>query len=291
MSLLDKWNGILDEIINQCKSVSGLGDTLSNNGFNATTATMPTGTLRAVTFASLQPGDFIDSFNLEVNVASGNVRIKIYDDLSGTPGALLGESAVIPISKIGSVNIRLDKQVEVPIDGIVWVAFENDNALLDIDISTGQSSGSIYTVAHTFGSGPDPFGVGSAGTDPFFVELHINPVVVKHYGIRGTQAENYFAIVGAGEMTADNFTNRGSLNTFKIMVDLSYKGVDFQNGLTKNLFVASAIYDKIHLTTLNDLVRRAIVEIFPEEILEGERLYLIGTRIVITCERHIIQPI
>ena len=153
MTLEEAWNEIIDETIIQIKSgVSELNDTVQNNGFNATTATFPIGTLSAIQFTGLQTGDFIDSFSVNVNVSAGNVRIKIYGDNNNSPDVLLGESASITLgTALGDINFRMLKQVEIPSDGIVWCAIENDTATLDLDVSTGQSSGSLYTITHTFG--------------------------------------------------------------------------------------------------------------------------------------------
>ena len=289
MTLLSVWNPLMDEVIDQLKSITELNDTKANNGFNATTGTNATGTLRAVQFTTLPLGKFVDSFTLNVNVAVGNVRIKVYDDSSNSPGALIGESDPLAVTKIGDINFRLNKHVEVPIDGIIWLAFENDNATLDIDLSTGQSSGSLYTVTHTFGEGPTTFS-GSAGTSPFYAEIHYDPKVEKHFGIRGG-IDDYFAIVSAGEVSNQSgesgATSSTLLNTIKFMVDLSYRGRDFADGLTKNMAVSTKVYDLINLTTLNDRVRRAVVEIFPQDIEEGENLYMVISRIVITCEAYV----
>ncbi len=76
---------------------------------------------------------------------------------------------------------------------------------------------------------------------------------------------------------------------FKIMIDLSYRGTDFQNGLTKILTKSSEIYDLLHMSSWGGLVHVATVNIFPDEILEGEKLYLIGCRIEINATKTILQ--
>lgn len=288
MTLSTKWNTILDEIISECKEIPDLNDEKVNNGFNATNGTSSVGTLRAVQITGLTPGNFVDSFDLEINVAAGNVRVSIYGDSSNTPDQLLGESSSIPVTQNGTVNFRLQKQVEVPQDGILWLGYENDDANLDLDLSTAQASGTLYTRLHTFGSAPDPF-AGSAGTAPFWVQLHFNPKVVKHYGVRGSQPENFFCVVSAKEMRINKKTTSGSNNTFLTYVDISYHGVDFQHGLTKVLDLSSSIYDAIHMTNLNGKVHNATVEVEMEEILEGDNLYLIGARVLVSCEALVLQ--
>jgi len=286
MVLSIRWNTIWDEIINQCKALTNLKDTTSNNGFNATTATSPTGKLSAVSFTGLNPGDFIDSFDLAVNVKLGNVRISIYGDASNTPDQLLGQSPSIAVPQTGVANFRLLKQVEVPQDGIVWLAYENDDAGLDLDLSTGQAAGTLYTATHTFGSAPDPFS-GTAGTSPFWAQLHSSPKVVKHYGIRGSQPENFFAVVAAESMTTQPASTRGTNNFFTFSIDVSYHGVDFQNGAASIVDLCSEIYDAIHLKNLNNLVHNCTVEITMEEVVEGDNLYLIGARVTVVCEKQI----
>jgi hypothetical protein len=288
MTLSTQWNIIMDQVILECKALPDLTDVTSNNGFNATTATSPTGTLSAVQFTGLTPGVFIDSFDLNVNVASGNVRISVYGDAVSTPDLLLGESPSIPVATTGEVNFRLQKQVEVPQDGILWLSYENDDAGLDLDLSTGQSSGTLYTVSHTYGTAPSPFG-GSAGTSPFWAQLHSSPKVVKHYGVRGSQPENFFCVVAARDMTIVDTTMHGSNNKFQFDVDVSYHGVDFQHGLSRILDLCSEIYDAIHNTNLNNTVQHATVEITMEEIVEGENLYLIGARCNINCQKLVFQ--
>ncbi len=290
MTLNEAWNEIIDETITQIKAVSELADTVQNNGFNSTTQAEPVGFLRVVQFTGLQPGDFIDSFSLDVNTAAGNIRIKIYGDKNNSPDVLLGEGNSVSVSSTGVVNFRLIKQVEVPSDGMIWCAFENDNVLLVVVSSSGEASGTFQFVAHTFGPGPDPFGTSTSGTIPFWCELHTNASVVKHWGMRGTQPEDFFVIVSAGIMDTGSYTNRGSINNFNVMIDLSYRGVDYRDGLTKTLKVASDIYDILHRTTLNGKVRQCdVLSMNPTEIEQGKNLYLTGLVIMTRNEKAVIQ--
>lgn len=278
----------MDEIILQIKSLTDLNDLTSNNGFNAGTGTLSSGTLRAVKFSGLQRGLFIDSFDIKINTASGNIRAKIYGDSTNKPDQFLGESESIT-SILGNLNLRFLKMVEIPQDGIIWVAIENDNSSLDVDLSTGQTSGTLYSITHTYGSGPDPFGAGTAGTSPFWAKLHYDPKVVKHYGVRGSQPENFFCVVSTSEMRIEKKTTSGSNNIFKFYADLSYHGVDFQHGLKKVLDLSSSFYDLMHMTNLNGKVHNTTVEIEMEEISEGDNLYLIGARVFINCEALVLQ--
>jgi hypothetical protein len=144
-------------------------------------------------------------------------------------------------------------------------------------------------VTHTFGAGPDPWSGGSSGTSPFWAQLHYNPKVVKYNGVRGTEPEDFFAVVWPGDMNVESLTNRGSNNIFLIHIDVSYRGVDFQNAATKMLDKVSEIYDAIHMTTLNNQVQFAQVDIFPDEVIEGENLYLLGSRVQVTASKLVMQ--
>jgi hypothetical protein len=289
MGLAEKWNGILDEVIKRCKSIPELGDQTITNDKNATTWIPGTGNVFAVQIIGLPNQKYIDSLDLSINVADGNVRVKIFSESQDKPDLLLAESDSLPVTSTGIHNFRLRKQVEVPIDGQLWVAFETNSALLDVDRSTGQSSGSLYTVVHSFGDGPDPWSGGTSSASPFWTQIHYDPKVVKYNGVRGSQIEDFYAVVWADEMIVESLTNRGSNNIFITNIDISYRGVDFQNGLTKMLSKTSDIYDAIHMTTLNGQVQSAKVEIFPDEVVEGENLYLIGSRIQITTPKVVIQ--
>ena len=288
MTLNDQWNSIMSEIINSVKTLPDLIDVTSNNGFNATTATSPVGTLSAVQFTGLTPGQFVDSFDLSINVALGNIRISIYGDAANSPDQLLGESGSLAVGSTGVVNFRLSKQVEVPQDGILWLSYENDDAGLDLDLSSGQASGTLYTVVHTFGSAPDPF-AGAAGTAPFWAQIHSDPKVVKHYGVNGGQPETFYAIVSAVDMRIAETTTRGSNNVFTFDIDLSYYGRDFQDGLTKVIEVSSDIYDLIHLQNLNNTVQKATANITIRDIVEGDSLFLTGATITVQAEKLVFQ--
>jgi hypothetical protein len=290
MTLAEQWNGIIDEVILQCKTLDGLKDELFTNAFNATNGVYGTNNVFAVQITGLTPAEMIDSLDLNVIVADGNVRVKVYTDSRNAPDLLLGESDSIPVTGTGVQNFRFTKQVEVPIDGQLWFAFETDSATLDIVRSTGQASGTSYSATHTFGDGPDPWSGGIAGTTPFWTQVHNDPKVVKYNGQRGKQTEDFFAVVWAESMKIESLTNRGSNNEFVINIDLSYRGVDFQNAMTKMLSKSSEIYDAIHMTTLNNKVQKAVVNITPDEVLEGENLYMVAHRITVTSTKVVIQP-
>ena len=68
--------------------------------------------------------------------SSGKLKAAVYDDSSGTPNALLGESAEYTISSSGWQTIPITTSVTVPSDGKVWVAFLTDS-ILDVYADTG----------------------------------------------------------------------------------------------------------------------------------------------------------
>ncbi len=291
MTLNEVWNELIDEVIIQIKTgVTELQDELIDNGFDSLSVAQGTGNLIAMPFTGLQPGDFIDSMDLNiVTVSGGAVRVKLYSDLSGLPDQLLTESESITLTTTGLVNFRFPKQLEVPSDGLVWGAFEVDTSTT-LRVQNGIPSGLRQFMSHAYGTGPTTFVSAGTGTTGVHMVLHLKPKIVKHYGMRGSQPEDYFGIVAAGNMETGSYTSRGSINKFEIMVDISYRGVDFRDGLTKILKVASDIYDLLHRTTLNGKVRQCdVTTMNPAEIEEGKNLYLTGVRITLMCEKAVIQ--
>src|SRR3989337_702323 len=122
-----------------------------------TLTTLSTGTIFANKFSNLISGDKIIGVTL-INgpLSNSNLRFKAYDDSSGSPNSLLGE-VIVNSNKGGTASGKFPTEITVPSDGIVWIAFETS---LNIDVfqNTGLASGTTKTVAHTYGTGPDPFG-------------------------------------------------------------------------------------------------------------------------------------
>ena len=112
MTLSQKWNSIMDEIILQTKTLTELNDLTQANSFNASSGTLSSGTLRSVKISGLQAGLFIDSFDINVNVAAGNIRGKIYGDSANKPDQFLGETNSI-LATTGDINLRFLKMVEI----------------------------------------------------------------------------------------------------------------------------------------------------------------------------------
>ncbi len=100
---------------------------------------------------------------LGVNVKAGGssvnqLRIKLYADSGGAPGALLSESG-----SVGTVNGWNDVAPGT-LPAIVggtkyWIAVEVNSDTLDIYY---QILSGALNITHTYGAGPDPYGSGSA---------------------------------------------------------------------------------------------------------------------------------
>ena len=104
---------------------------------------------------------------IDYTISNSHVRIKVYQDDGGggNPGTLLGESGSYPIVSTGVSSFSVN--ATIPASGNVWAGFETDNAALTLYYLTGAAA-SEKAVAHTFGSGPNPFGVSIDGTNNFY---------------------------------------------------------------------------------------------------------------------------
>jgi hypothetical protein len=118
--------------------------------------------LWAQKFTGLDPGTTITSLSVKTgNTVAGNIRVKIYDDSSGSPHTLLGESGSVGLSGTNTEN-AISVSATVPSNGIIWGAFEVSDNTNTLTYSVG-SLGEV-NVAHTYGSGPNPFGTASSST-------------------------------------------------------------------------------------------------------------------------------
>lgn len=118
--------------------------------------------------------------NLYFGPRASETRIKIYLDngTSGSPcfgppncpNTLLGESNAEMINNTGINNFTLSS-VTVPSSGTIWTGIELNNSLTAIWGSTGASS---ITVVHAFGTGPSPFGNGTAVANQPYIAVYSN---------------------------------------------------------------------------------------------------------------------
>lgn len=100
----------------------------------------------------LIPGNPVTSIGINAFATAGNIRVKAYDDDGGgNPDNLLAESGSTAVS--AGFN-DVSASFNVPSDGIVWFGFEADGSSVDLFFETVQ----VFNVAHTYGTGPDPYG-------------------------------------------------------------------------------------------------------------------------------------
>jgi hypothetical protein len=99
------------------------------------------------------------------------------------------------------------------------------------------------------------------------------------------------AVVMAGPMEPLNgFTTKSSNNEFQVIIDLLHYSSNYQSGFNSAMAVAQKIYDKFHLTNINNLVRIAKVSLFPGDgQLSQRNLLAIPIRVVVRCEKTITQ--
>ena len=125
--------------------------------------TIATGTVFANKFTGLTVGDKIYGVEFySLGEVAFSIRIKAYADSSGSPGSLLGESGSISVPKksfleIAIAELKFPTPITVPSGGIVWIAYEVSTTITPFRLN-GLTSGTTKTVAHTYGTGPDPFG-------------------------------------------------------------------------------------------------------------------------------------
>ena len=114
--------------------------------------------------------------------------------------------------------------------------------------------------------------------------------VKKWNGARSPTVGRPEAFILASTMTSRDFTTNSSNNTFTILVDLLYYADDFETGFDICLNIAEKVYDKFHGTSINGKCRVARCEIAPGDgEISGRNLLAIPVRIIIRCEKIIIQ--
>ena len=116
-----------------------------------------------------------------------------------------------------------------------------------------------------------------------------NTRVHKWQGKRRMKNNDYEAVVIAGPMNIQGgYTSNSTLNQFTVYVDISFNSQDFSTGFNSAMGVAEKVYDKFHLTNINNKCRQARVELLPgETAVEG--FYMITIRCVILCEKIVTQ--
>lgn len=89
------------------------------------------------------------------------------------PTTLLGQSGSVAVTSTGINDIPVS--AIIPTSGIVWAAFETDSSSLGLKHSTGQPAGTVKTVPHAYGAGPDPFGTATNETTPPWMRITLGP--------------------------------------------------------------------------------------------------------------------
>lgn len=115
-------------------------------------------------FSNLVPNALITQLTISTVSVAGDGRIKFYadDGGSGNPGTLIGQTGSVSWPTNGVFTAPAS--IYVPSDGVVWAGFETDSPSTGINWATGLSNGLVEYVAHTYGSGPNPFGTPTAQT-------------------------------------------------------------------------------------------------------------------------------
>src|SRR5437867_5410656 len=129
-------------------------------------------------FTGLPAQATITDVGINVNVAAGNVRVKVYDDSGGVPHNLLAESDSTPVSGTGIQKIHLTTNAIVPNVGVVWAAYEVDSNTYSGVYHTTTSQ-SLYQV-HTYGAGPSAASIKS--------DTHAMNILVYYYSSQVTLA-------------------------------------------------------------------------------------------------------
>jgi hypothetical protein len=106
-------------------------------------------------------GGEVSEVFLLVITAAGNVRVGIYaDNGSGTPAALLGQSASTP-AVAGWMTIGLLAPAVIPAGSSFWIAtLCDDDGLVtsqEVDDNAGRGTELDQIVAQAFGALPNPF--------------------------------------------------------------------------------------------------------------------------------------
>ena len=155
-----KW---LDAKKIQGSSTAGAFDTCTgfNNEYDPSTGD---GNLRATKIEATVSGT-VTSLSCDLETATGNITLGLYDDDSGVPDVRLGYTA--STACVAGVNtISLITPVSITSGTDYWISFEA-SASVGIKLTFGQPSGTTYYQSHTYGVPPDPFGSASAHTTGF----------------------------------------------------------------------------------------------------------------------------
>lgn len=188
----------------------------------ATHVTGWNGSVSAQQFTGLVAGDLVNNIQLNVFASAGNVIVKLYDDLAGSPNNLIGESVSTAVAGTGIQTFVLVTPAQIPTNGIVWAAFESNNASLDLYETTGLASGIRKSVVHTYGTGtPNPFGAPTSQTNAVWMAINYSGVIVPTVVGRYTNSRALNAVVANScKVTVPDSANYafGSATDFSVRV-------------------------------------------------------------------------
>ncbi len=98
----------------------------------------------------------LQTVGVNIQTAAGNLRVAIYADSSGAPGALLGQSSsVAAVTGWNDVSVT---SVTITASTKYWVAVNCDSASLSVYVKFGQPPQSLAYRAWSYGAFPNPFG-------------------------------------------------------------------------------------------------------------------------------------
>jgi len=151
-------------------------------GVGATTVQAVTGYVRASKFTLAVPGTVKKVSVYISSGATGNLRVGIYknDGSGGAPGTLVTESAAATAAN--DWNDISVTPAYIPA-GTYYLAFQNSVTGPIFTYDT-VPTGDFYKISWTFGSFPNPFGTGEAGTSSYSQQATY--VQIKGY-IKGTK--------------------------------------------------------------------------------------------------------
>lgn len=128
--------------------------TFGNATLKTTNAAGQNGYLFAFKHSLTEAGK-IDSISLYVLVAAGNIRLAIYSDSAGSPGALLCQTA--SQTAVEGWNTLIPTTLPTLAAGTYWLAFQVSSATLQIRYQAGAANQRAYRT-FTYNAFPDPFG-------------------------------------------------------------------------------------------------------------------------------------
>src|SRR5437867_1088608 len=139
-------------VMEEVSASTPTGTVSINNNQTGFSTTNWTGDLFVGKFTNVPAGAKITAVGINVAIAAGNVRVKVFDDNAGVPNNLLAESTSIPVPGIGIQSISLTTSATTPSNGIVWVGFEVDSS----SFAAVFKSVAVQKLwfPHTYGAGP-----------------------------------------------------------------------------------------------------------------------------------------